>query len=547
MGSSNMPRFRLGRLSRRRPSRLIQIVLTVVALFLYWDLYWIKEPPKIPFVPSSFDFTLHEVFHPPGPIKPLPTGKSQRKNRIQAPSKNFKETPVIAQRRDDVRKVFQRTYNSYREYAWMKDELTPITAQAKTTFGGWAATLVDSLDTLWIMGLEGDFQEAARAVATIDWTKTKDGAANLFETNIRHLGGLLSAYELSHEPALLHKARELGEMLYVAFDTPNRLPGFWLNYKDAREGRQVAGVHDPSASPSSLCLEFTRLSQLTGDPKWYDATDRVTRFLERVQNDTLLPGMWPTALDFQHEAANDNMFTLGALADSLYEYLPKMDALLGGRDKTYEKLYRNSMDTIINNLLFRPMAPGNEELLFTGDMHVNPDPANHLDFVPESQHLSCFAGGMFALGGRLFGIEEHVSIGEQIAKGCGWAYKSFAAGVMPEIFNLIPCENWREPCPFDEERWLREGDRRLAKGFRNARDPRYILRPEAIESIFIMYRITADPKWQDMAWEMFESIMSNTKTAYANAGIEDVTVKGGKKIDSMEVSLDIYSLICVHC
>lgn len=518
----------------RKRSRLVKAIASLIGVVFIWHLFLGSSGPR--FVPSSFDWSTVRQFHPPGPIKPLPSGGGHRLNRIQAEASQFKHSATAENRRVAVRNAFKRSYDAYKKYAWMRDEVTPLSAQGKDTFGGWAATLVDALDTLWIMGLKKEFKEAATAIAALDWASTKDGSANLFETTIRHLGGLLSAYELSREPALLKKAIELGEMLYVAFDTPNRLPGFWINFQDALDGRQVAGVHDPSASPSSLSMEFTKLSQLTGDPKWYDATDRVTRFLERVQNHTALPGMWPTALDFQHEEAYDNSFSLGALADSLYEYLPKMSALLGGRDESYEIMYRTAMDTVIKHLLFRPMLPENTDILFTGEVHINYEHENRIDFVPESQHLTCFVGGMFGVGGRLFGIEEHVTIAEQMARGCAWAYSSFPTGVMPEIFGLVPCKDFRGYCGWDEAKWREEGDQKLAKGFKHARDPRYQLRPEAVESLFIMYRITGDTKWQDMAWEMFQSVMKATKTEFANAAIEDVTVQGETtKIDSMEV------------
>lgn len=73
--------------------------------------------------------------------------------------------------------------------------------------------------------LHDDFYQAAQVLAELDWANTTDTSANLFETTIRHLGGLLSAYDLSNEHALLRKAKELGDMLYMAFDTPNGIPG----------------------------------------------------------------------------------------------------------------------------------------------------------------------------------------------------------------------------------------------------------------------------------------------------------------------------------
>lgn len=531
----------------RRVWRLV--VLTGLALFVMVVLHLLPPslspapPPKPAGKPAgkpsgsrrpSIDWATVAQFHPPSSIKPLPTGTPRALPRVQAPAAAFE---AAAQKTNEdraaaVRRAFKRSYDAYKEHAWLRDELTPVSGGHKDPFGGWAATLVDSLDTLWIMGFRDEFAEAAAAVCAIDWADTHAGAANMFETTIRHLGGLLSAYDLSGRPDLLAKARELGEMLYHGFDTPNRMPGFWLNFNEALAGELVAGHNDPSASPASLSLEFTRLSQLTGDAKFYDATDRVTRFLEHTQNDTLLPGMWPVVLDFQNQVARDSRFTLGALADSLYEYLPKMHALLGGLDDTYETLYRVAMDAAATHLVFRPMLPDQRDVLFSGDWHANAPEK----LVPESQHLTCFVGGMFGLGGRLFAIDEHVSLGERLARGCGWAYSSFPTGVMPEIFSLIPCKTLA-PCEWDEERWRKTADTRLAKGFVNARDPQYQLRPEAIESIFILYRITAKPELQDIAWDMFQAIMRSTETRLANSAIADVRAADKtQKMDSMEVS-----------
>jgi mannosyl-oligosaccharide alpha-1,2-mannosidase len=395
------------------------------------------------------------------------------------------------------------------------------------------------------MGLHTEFYQAAAAAATLDWNNSTESRINLFETTIRHLGGLLSAYDLSGELALLRKAKELGDMLYMAFDTPNRLPGFWLTFEDAISGTQIAGTHDPGAAPASLSLEFTRLAQITGESKYFDAVDGVRRFLERTQEQSLLPGMWPAMINFQQEdVRTDNAFTLGALADSLYEYLLKTSILLAGLEESdsYEKMYRRAMEVVIKHVLFRPMLPEKIDILFSGTTFVHDD---GIQLVPEGQHLSCFVGGMLALGGKTFNIDEHVHIGERIARGCAWAYGAFPTGLMPEIFNLIECRSPSlKECDWDVERWEVEGDHTLTRSFRNARDPRYILRPEAIESLFILYRISGQEDLRDIAWTMFESIMNATKTDNANAAIKDVTAKGEtEKEDSMEVSSFLVMLL----
>jgi mannosyl-oligosaccharide alpha-1,2-mannosidase len=528
----------------RRKSRIAFALLLALILYLLvgfvpqnGDTLW-----GFTYVHDSYDWSKAKVYHPVSEYTPLPTGQPRTLPPVQYAFPKDDESPeaaareeVLTARRNEVKDAFVKSWNSYRNVGFGYDEVLPVSGKGHDVpgFGGWGATLVDSLSTLWIMDLKDDFFEAAAAAVTIDYSKTRDTSCNYFETTIRHLGGLLSAYDLSGETALLEKATELGDMLWMAYDTPNRMPGFWFDFKDAKNGRQVAGYHDPSAAVASSSLEFSRLSQLTGDNKYYDAINRVTQVLDEWQNKTKLPGMWPTFFDLADiKLDGDRSFTLGALADSLYEYLPKTFAILGGLEPVYEKLYRGAMDTVIKNVLFRPRLPDQADILFSGNVYVS-DLGPRL--TAESQHLSCFVGGMFGLGGKLFQIPEHVDIGEKLAKGCVWAYNSMPVGIMPEIFDLIDCESL-EACDWDEEEWEVVGSPDLPKGYKNARDPRYLLRPEAIESVFLMYRMTGKEEYQEMAWTMFQSIRKATETSLAFSSIQSVRTTNTVKADSMEVS-----------
>ena len=89
-------------------------------------------------------------------------------------------------------------------------------------------TLLDSLDTLWVMGMREEFFEAK------DWVQkslsfNKNRMVSTFETTIRALGGLLSAYDLSEEPIFLEKAKDLGARLFKAFSTPSGMPNGQIN------------------------------------------------------------------------------------------------------------------------------------------------------------------------------------------------------------------------------------------------------------------------------------------------------------------------------
>jgi len=88
-------------------------------------------------------------------------------------------------------------------------------------------TLVDALDTMYLMGFEEEFEKARDFVKKINFKV--DHPLSVFETTIRYLGGFLGAYTLSKDPIFLEKAEELGNVLLPAFDTPTGIPMHSLN------------------------------------------------------------------------------------------------------------------------------------------------------------------------------------------------------------------------------------------------------------------------------------------------------------------------------
>ncbi|KKA29403.1 hypothetical protein TD95_003857 [Thielaviopsis punctulata] len=497
----------------------------------------------IPYRRSGIDWaTVHKHF-PVETHTVLPSGPATAFPPVQYafPAADSAVQKLNERRAATVRNVFRRDWGLYRRFAWTHDELQPVSGTPKNPFCGWAASLVDALDTLWIMGLRKEFDEAVRVVAQLDWAYTPESSLNVFETTIRHLGGLLSAYALSNEPVLLAKAHELGDLLYTAFDTPNHIPPFWLSFETSRRGRQVAGAREASAAMGTLSMEFSELSRLTGNSKYYDAIVRVNDFFQRTQNATALPGMWPLMIDFRAEKVTSTIFTLGGGADSLYEYFPKMDLLLGGRNLAWREMGIKALDTALNHLVFRAMTPDNADVLFSGRAGV--DSTGVVTPVYESEHLTCFVGGMYMMAGKLYARPDYLSVGERLANGCAWAYEQFPTGVMPEGFQLMACSAADSPapefppCAYDESKHGRNA--KMPAGFVNVGDGRYIMRPEAIESVFYAYRITGREEYRDTAWRMWEAIEKLTRVDYGHSGIADVNVnvKADEEIrylDSME-------------
>jgi mannosyl-oligosaccharide alpha-1,2-mannosidase len=470
--------------------------------------------------------------------KPItPSRKRPRIQHVVGPESSSARQ-LRESRRDDVRAVFRRDWALYREHAWGMDSLLPLTLQGTAQFCGWAATLVDALDTLWIMGLRAEFDEAVAHVATIDFGSASCGQVNTFETTIRYLGGLLGAYDLSGREVLLRKAVELGNMLVCAFNTKNGMPVDFMLFANAKTGTELSlEASVVSASPGTLSLELAHLSQVTGNDRYYEAVRPVMELFARHQNETRVPGLWPMYVSMAAmDVTMGGMFTLSGGADSLYEYLPKMHSLLLGRpedDGMYENMTLAFLDAANKTLVFRPMAPGSPDILVSGYKEVNADGKGNI--TAQSEHLACFIGGVWALSGRLFDKPKLVETGTKMARGCAWTYSSMPTGVGPERFNLVPCPA-REKCDWDEDDFLirarstpqwREGAQ-LPPGFVEISDKRYILRPEAIESVFVSWRITGQPEFQEAAWKMWKGVKTATTAGNVTAAVKDVVKRGGE-------------------
>ena len=179
---------------------------------------------------------------------------------------------------------------------------------------------------------------------------------------------------------------------------------------------------------------------------------------------------------------SDEEFSLGGRSDSTYEYLPKEYMLLGGLEDKYRMMYERSIEAVKTHLLYRPMIPGERKILFSGSARVKTtgklNGIGAVTLTAEATHLACFAGGMFAVGAKIFGHEADMDIAAKLTDGCVWAYEATTTGIMPEDATMVSCED-REDCSWNETRWhealdpyreRREFNRLAQEGLRKARE-----------------------------------------------------------------------------
>ena len=132
------------------------------------------------------------------------------------------------------------------------------------------------------------------------------------------------------------------------------------------------------------------------------------------------------------------------------------------------------------------------------------------------------------------------------------------SGIMPEVFTAVPCdEAMVGNCTWSQQSWYDAVDlhaikqaspspptsdsaqqiilqQNLPPGMVEIPNARYNLRPETIESMFVLYRTTGDKTLPEKAWSMFQIINNATRTDIAYAAVDDVRQTQPPLSDSME-------------
>ncbi|KAI3553214.1 glycosyl hydrolase family 47 [Colletotrichum abscissum] len=450
---------------------------------------------------------------------------------LQAAAPQYVNQP---ERAAAVKEAFQRSWDGYRKFAFPNDTLKPVSNTAENDRNGWGASAVDALSTAILMENKDVVGQILDFIPTINFNVT-DSEVSLFETTIRYLGGMLAGHDLLKGPLkdvagnqtgvdnLLAQSKKLADNLKVAFDTATGIPDNTLIYdpKPRKKGSDTNGI----ATIGTLVLEWTRLSDLTGDKQYADLSQKGENFLLKP-NEEVFPGLLGTDVFISNGTFADRSGGWNGGTDSFYEYLIKMWVYDQNRFSLYKERWIAAADSSIKFLASSPTT--RPDLTFLAAYNN----AN-LRFV--SSHLACFDGGNFILGGLVLKEQKYVDFGIKLTEGCRETYKQTATGIGPEIFrwqdDRPPVNKTLNPDPPANQTefyqkagfWIREDG------------AGYVLRPEVIESYYYAYRATGDSKYQDWAWDAFLAI---NKTCSAGSGFSSITnvqdPKGGSFDDFQE-------------
>ncbi len=377
-----------------------------------------------------------------------------------------------------VKTEFLHAWNGYRQYAWGHDALLPISKGARDWYGeSLLMTPVDALDTLLVMGLDKEADEARELIAT-QLSFDRDLDVKHFEIVIRLLGGLLSSYQMTGDARLLALADDLGTRLLPAFDSPTGLPYVYVNLRTGK----AHGIDSNPAEAGSLLLEYGTLSKLTGNPLYYDKAKRA--LVETYKRRSPI-GLVGERFDVETGRWTHTETHIGARIDSYYEYLWKCWKLFGDRDCL--AMWNDSI-AAVNRYLPEEV----DGMLWYG--HV--DMASGARVSSEYGALDAFMPGLLAYSGDLDRARRL-----QASSFAMWQVH----GIEPETYD------YRK---------------------RVVTEAAYPLRPEIVESTWYLYRFTADPAYRDMGRVLFDDFVKYTRTDAGFASLKSAVTK--EKADDME-------------
>jgi mannosyl-oligosaccharide alpha-1,2-mannosidase len=373
---------------------------------------------------------------------------------------------------EDVKREMRWAWEQYRQHAWGKDQIKPLSGghesfPLKNHHLG--LSLVEALDTLWVMGLDDEFRDG------VDWVKANldfdvDGEVSVFETCIRLVGGLLSAYHACGDVLLLGKARDLADRLLPSFEaSPIGIPHRYINLRTgALRGRET----NP-AETGTFIPEFGFLSRATGDDRYRAAAKRalVSMFERRSRI-----GLLADSIDCMTGEWKSRRATIGPPSDSYYEYLWDGWDLLG--DHECLAMYRTCVPAILKH---QPVRRGGN-LWFA---NVDFETGKPLD--GEQDELGSFFGGLLAQGGDPAAGAAHTRT---------WAKVQAQYGILPESIDS-------------------NGMAALSK----TND----LRPELADAAFNHWLLDRREEWRHVVRDHYLAMKRWNKARYGYADIADVT------------------------
>lgn len=404
-----------------------------------------------------------------------------------------------------VKAMFKHAWKGYRERAWGQDEMRPVSGTPGRRWANCGLQILDALSTIWIMGMQEEFDEAERWV-TDNLRFDSPGLVSVFEINIRALAGLASAHSLSGREIFLKRAKELADRLMPAFSDD---PGFPSTQVDLVTGARKHGWYQGTilSEAGTLQLEFRYISQQTGDPKYGEKADKSMRaILAAAKGRGLVP--WGLNRVGPPHFQNTHI-TFGAMGDSYYEYLLKVYLQTAKTETVWKDSWKQAMAEMQSRLVLKTRG---------GLRYVAEE--NNGRQTHKMDHLACFVGGMLVYGAHTLPSHEVDQAWEINAAGitetCYQMYHRQPSHLSPECVALRPDQGPGQ----DMAIW------------NNA--AHYLLRPEAAEAIFYMHYYTGDPKYRRWAGEIFEAIEQHARTTWGYSAVSDVRSPQPRQKNEME-------------
>ncbi|KAF9078021.1 glycoside hydrolase [Rhodocollybia butyracea] len=456
-------------------------------------------------------------------------------------------------KRDAVVAAFKHAWSAYERDAMGYDEYHPISKRGENLAhsGGIGYTVVDAIDTMYLMGLEPEYQRARTWVET-ELTFDQPGEFSMFETSIRVLGGLLSSFYLTSDRVFLTHAVDLADRLIHAFDTQSGLPSPSVDLQN-RKGVVDSFASDrvSTAEAATLQLEFRYLAQLTKNDTYWYKSEHVMAIINKAK---LPHNLVPIYMSARSGTFTSSEIRLGSRGDSYYEYLLKQYLQTSRTESIYRKMYMDSMQGVHDELVQKTPAKGVTYIAELTPINVNKYTLQH-----KQDHLVCFLAGSLMLGATTTGAmtrtvsvppEQHElseegrrdwQTGKDLLETCMYTHET-ATGLAPEI-AMFRTDDEGEP-----RDWYIKNSR---PGGPSSYDARYMLRPETVESLFIAWRLTGDIRYRNYAWNIFSSIEKYAKLpggGYATVlDVDTVPVSLDDKQETFFLSETLKYLYLIFC
>lgn len=175
----------------------------------------------------------------------------------------------------NLKSALSYSFNNYYVSCKDFDEIKPISGEC-TNINGFSATIIESLESLYLLGLKKEYKNAVKYLLNNDKPIGKVNRRDFFT---KYIGSLIGASLLTGDESLLSLANKYA-LKIIKIDSTNKLPKAFINFHSMKSSEHVWENGTSIADIVAGIPEMLALYKLTKEKKYVHHVESILKVIK---------------------------------------------------------------------------------------------------------------------------------------------------------------------------------------------------------------------------------------------------------------------------